>query len=223
MTSNGPGAPVGTPALVLSAPSGAGKTSISKALVEMWDDCQFSVSATTRPAREHETEGLHYHFMSEPDFLAMRDAGRLLEWAEVHGHMYGTPQSNLDAARERGLHLILDIDVQGAMQLRTKVTDAVFVFVLPPSAETLVSRLRGRGTEADEVVERRLRNARGEMEEAFDFDYVVVNDHLDRAVAEVRTITVGEVKSSLRAVDMSDTIREIQRRIDEILATGFSA
>jgi len=207
----------------LSAPSGAGKTSISKALVEMWDDCLFSVSATTRPAREHETEGLHYHFMSEPGFLAMRDAGRLLEWAEVHGHMYGTPQSNLDAARERGLHLILDIDVQGATQLRTKVTGAVFVFVLPPSAETLVSRLRGRGTEADEVVERRLRNARGEMEEAFDFDYVVVNDHLDRAVAEVRAITVGEVKYSLRAVDMSETIREIQRRIDDILATGFSA
>ncbi len=223
MSPNGPGEPAGAPALVLSAPSGAGKTSISKALVQTWDDCLFSVSATTRPAREHETEGLHYHFMSEPDFVAMRDAGQLLEWAEVHGHMYGTPQSNLDAARQRGLHLILDIDVQGAKQLRAKVSDAVFVFVLPPSAETLVGRLRGRGTEADEVVERRLRNARGEMEQAFDFDYVVVNDDLDRAVAEVRAITVGNVEFSLRAVDMSGTIRQLQTRIDDILSEGFSA
>ena len=218
MTSNGSGAP----ALVLSAPSGAGKTSISKALVKGWDDCVFSVSATTRPAREHETEGLHYHFMAEADFLALRDAGRLLEWAEVHGHLYGTPKANLDDARRRGLHLILDIDVQGAMQLRDRVLDAVLVFVLPPSAETLVSRLRGRGTEGDEVVERRLRNAKGELERAVHFDYVVVNDDFDRAVREVRAITVGDVESSLRAIDLSDTIRELQTRIDAILAAGLS-
>lgn len=219
MTSDGHG----VPALVLSAPSGTGKTSIAKALVRGWGDCVCSVSATTRPSRQHETEGVHYHFVEEPEFLAMRDAGRLLEWAEVHGHMYGTPKSNLDNARQHGHHLILDIDVQGAMQLRTRVSDAVLVFVLPPSAETLVNRLRGRGTEDDTVVMRRLRNARGELEQAFDFDYVVVNDNLDRAVSEVRAIVLGEGASSSRAIDLSDTIRELQERIDEILAEGFES
>jgi guanylate kinase len=207
--------------LVLSAPSGAGKTSIAKALVRGWEDCVFSVSATTRPAREHETEGLHYHFVDESDFKAMLDAGQLLESAEVHGYMYGTLKSALDDARRRGQHLILDIDVQGAMQLRTRVSDAVLVFVLPPSAETLVERLRGRGTEDDEIVGRRLRNARGELERALDFDHVVVNDDLDRAVAEVGAITLGEATPDPRAIDLSDTIRELQRRIDEILAEGF--
>ncbi len=207
--------------MVLSAPSGAGKTSIAKALVRGWEDCVFSVSATTRPAREHETEGLHYHFVDESDFKAMLDAGQLLESAEVHGYMYGTLKSALDDARRRGQHLILDIDVQGAMQLRTRVSDAVLVFVLPPSAETLVERLRGRGTEDDEIVGRRLRNARGELERALDFDHVVVNDDLDRAVAEVGAITLGEATPDPRAIDLSDTIRELQRRIDEILAEGF--
>jgi len=209
--------------LVLSAPSGAGKTSISKALVERWDDCVFSVSATTRPAREHETEGEHYHFVEESDFQAMLDDGQLLEWAEVHGHKYGTPKSNVDYARRLGLHLILDIDVQGAMQLRTRVPDAVLVFVLPPSAETLVERLRGRGTEGDETVKRRLQNARGELERALDFDAVVVNEDLDRAVAEVRAIAIGEGPPPSPAIDLSDTIRQLQGRIDKILAAGFTS
>ena len=121
------------------------------------------------------------------------------------------------------MHLILDIDVQGAMQVRTRVSDALLVFVLPPSADALVHRLRGRGTENDEIVERRLRNARGELERAFDFDHVVVNENLDQAVAEVRAISLGEATPASGAIDLSGTIRELQRRIDEILAAGFNS
>ncbi len=213
----------GAPALVLSAPSGAGKTTISKALVQRWEDCVFSVSATTRVARDQEVDGVHYHFVTRTEFVTMRDAGHLLEWAEVHGHLYGTPESNLDDASRLGQHLILDIDVQGAKQLRTRVPGAVSVFVLPPSAEALVARLRGRGTEPEEVVKHRLSNARGELEQAFDFDYVVINEDLDRAVAEVHAIAVGDVASSRRAIDLSDGIRELQERIDEILVVDFTS
>ncbi len=213
----------GAAALVLSAPSGAGKTSIAKALVRGWDDCVFSVSATTRPARKHETEGVHYHFVSESEFQDLVDTGRMLEWAEVHGHMYGTLKNDLDDASRRGQHLILDIDVQGAMQIRASVPDAVLVFVLPPSAEILVERLRGRGTEGDEIVARRLRNARGELERALDFDAVVVNEDLDRAVAQVRAIVAGQEAQGSSAIDLSDTIRQLQGRIDEILAAGFTS
>ena len=219
MSSDGHGAP----ALVLSAPSGAGKTSIAKALVKGWDDCVFSVSATTRPARPHEVAGVHYHFMDESEFQALIDAGELLEWAEVHGHMYGTLKSDLEEARRRGQHLILDIDVQGAMQVRARVPDAVLVFVLPPSAETLVERLRGRGTEGDEAVARRLRNARAELERTLDFDAVVVNRDLGQAVAEVRAIAVGEATRTTPGIDLSDTIRQLQGRIDEILVTDFTS
>ena len=211
----------GATAVVLSAPSGAGKTSIAKALVRTSNDFVFSVSATTRSAREGEEEGVHYHFLGEADFAAMREAGLLLEWAEVHRHLYGTPKSNLDEARRRGQRLILDIDVQGAIQVRERVAEAVLVFVLPPSAEILVQRLRGRGTEERAIVERRLRNAREELEWAEDFDYAVVNEDLDRTVAEVRAIALGEGDPSVRAIDLSDTIRQLQGRIDEILETDF--
>ncbi len=212
-----------SPALVLAAPSGTGKTSIARALVRGWDDFVFSVSATTRPAREHEVDGVHYHFVEESDFQAMLDAGELLEWAEVHGHTYGTPRRNLHAALERGQHLVMDIDVQGALQVRTHVPDAILVFVLPPSADTLVERLRGRGTEDDEMVKRRLRNARGELERALDFDYVVINENLDQAVGEVRAIAVGEGSPASGAIDLSGTIRQLQGRIDEILEAGFTS
>lgn len=204
-----------SPALVLAAPSGTGKTSIARALVRGWDDFVFSVSVTTRPAREHEVDGVHYHFVEESDFQAMLDAGELLEWAEVHGHMYGTPARNLHAASEGGQHLVMDVDVQGAMQVRTRVPDAILVFVLPPSADTLVERLRGRGTEDDEIVKRRLRNARAELEWALDFDHVVVNADLNQAV--------GEASPASGAIDLSGTIRQLQERIDEILEAGFTS
>ena len=207
--------------VVLAAPSGTGKTTIAHELVSRFSDFAFSLSATTRAPRPEERQGKDYDFVSRATFEGMIEKSGLAEWAEVHGHMYGTPGRNLHAALERGQHLVMDIDVQGAMQVRTRVPDAILVFVLPPSADTLVERLRGRGTEDDERVKRRLRNARGELERALDFDYVVVNEDLDQAVGEVRAIAAGEGSPASRAIDLSGTIRQLQGRIDEILEAGF--
>ncbi|HEX8321203.1 guanylate kinase [Longimicrobium sp.] len=177
--------------LVLSAPSGAGKTTIANRLRECRQDVAFSVSATTRTPREGERDGVHYHFVSADEFRRMIAADELIEWAEVHGNFYGTLLREVDKARDRGEFLLLDIDVQGAAQIRHKVPDAALVFILPPSGEVLVQRLVGRGSDAAEVVARRLRNARDEIREAPRFDYVVVNDDLDAAVGDVEAIMDG--------------------------------
>ncbi len=204
--------------VVLSAPSGAGKTSIARALVKEIEDVVFSVSATTRPARDHEVDGVDYHFLSEADFRAMIEADELVEWAEVHGHLYGTSREALQAAREEGRFLILDVDVQGAMQMRDRVPDAVLVFVLPPSADALVERLTERGTEGEDNVTQRIENARGELEQASRFDYIVVNENLDHAINDVRSIVLAEGRRTDRAIDLSNAIRELQDRIDRLLA-----
>ena len=203
--------------VVLSAPSGAGKTSIATALVEEGEDVVFSVSATTRPARDHEVDGVDYDFISESDFRAMSEADEFVEWAEVHGHLYGTSRKALQDARDKGRFLILDVDVQGAMQVRKRVPDAVLVFVLPPSAEALVGRLRGRGTEGEDTLTRRIENARGELEKASEFDYIVVNENLDQAIDEVRGIVLAQGRRTDRAIDLSSGIRQLQAQIDRIL------
>lgn len=179
--------------LVLSAPSGAGKTTIANRLRERRHDVAFSVSATTRSPREGERDGVHYHFVSADEFRRMIAADELIEWAEVHGNFYGTLLREVDGARARGEFLLLDIDVQGAAQIRDKVPDAALVFILPPSGEVLVQRLVGRGSDAAEVVARRLRNARDEIRQAPRFDYVVVNDDLDAAVGDVEAIMDGRM------------------------------
>ncbi len=204
--------------VVLSAPSGAGKTTIAKALVEGRDDVVFSVSTTTRPARDHEVDGVDYHFLSEPKFRAMIEADEFVEWAEVHGHLYGTSRKTLQKALDDGLFLILDIDVQGAMQMRKHVQDAVLVFVLPPSADALVERLTERGTEGEDTVSRRIKNARDELDQASQFDYVVVNENLEQAIDEVRGIVLAEGRRTDRAIDLSNRIRQVQGQIDRILA-----
>ena len=204
--------------VVLSAPSGAGKTTIAKALVEGRDDVVFSVSTTTRPARDHEVDGVDYHFLSEPKFRAMIEADEFVEWAEVHGHLYGTSRKTLRKALDDGLFLILDIDVQGAMQMRKHVQDAVLVFVLPPSADALVERLTERGTEGEDTVSRRIKNARDELDQASQFDYVVVNENLEQAIDEVRGIVLAEGRRTDRAIDLSNRIRQVQGQIDRILA-----
>ncbi len=207
--------------VVLSAPSGAGKTTIARALVEGSEDVVFSISSTTRPAREHEVDSVDYHFLSEADFRAMVEADELIEWAEVHGHLYGTSRQALQDALDNGRFLILDVDVQGAMQMRERVPDAVLVFVLPPSANALVERLTERGTEEKETVIRRIENARAELEQAAKFDYIVVNENLDQAIDEVRSIVLAEGRRMARAIDLSDAIRQIQGQIDAILAEDF--
>ena len=207
--------------VVLSAPSGAGKTTIAKALVEGSEDVVFSVSATTRPARDHEVDGVDYRFLSEPKFRAMIEADEFVEWAQVHGHLYGTSRKALQEALDDGRFLILDIDVQGAMQMRERVPDVVLVFVIPPSADALVERLTERGTEGEDTVARRIENARDELEQASQFDYIVVNDDLEQAIDEVRSIVSAESRRTDRAIDLWNEIRQLQGRIDRILAEDF--
>ena len=207
--------------VVLAAPSGAGKTSIARALVEASEDVVFSVSATTRPARDHEVNGVDYHFLSGTDFRAMIEADEFVEWAEVHGHLYGTSRRALQAALDDGRFLILDIDVQGAIRIRERLPDVVLVFVLPPSADALVERLTERGSEGEDTVARRIENARGELEQAAQFDYVVVNENLEQAIDEVRSIVSAEGRRADRAIDLSNRIRQLQGQIDRVLAEDF--
>jgi guanylate kinase len=203
--------------LVLAAPSGAGKTTIARTLVERFPDFVFSVSATTRRPREGERDGVDYHFVSRERFEAMAANGELVEWAEVHGNLYGTPRRNLDDAAARGEHVVLDIDVQGAEQLRERVPEAVLVFVFPPSAEVLWSRLTARGTEDLDEVRRRLRRAREELARASAFDHVVVNDRLERAVAAVRDIAEGTSSGSGGVLDLEREVARLQKGIDDVI------
>jgi guanylate kinase len=178
--------------LVLAGPSGAGKTTVARALVAGRDDLRFSVSATTRPPREGETDGVDYHFLDRAEFERRRDAGELLEWAEVHGRLYGTPRFELDAARREGRHLLLDIDVQGARSVRRVAPQAVTVFILPPSGTRVVERLRGRGSEGEEALRARLAGARAELDALEEFDYAVVNDALEETVGAVEAVLAAE-------------------------------
>lgn len=211
---SGPDAPF---PLVLSAPSGAGKTTLAHLLRERNPDVAFSVSATTRAPRPGEADGVAYHFVTRDQFLRMRDAGELIEWAEVHGHLYGTPLANVRRAQARGEHLLLDIDVQGARQIRSRVPEAVLVFVLPPSGEVLVERLKARGTENAAVLRRRLRNAEDEIRAAPDFDYVVVNDVLQTAAEELEAVLRGRAGPPGALHGLSARIAAICAEIDHEL------
>jgi guanylate kinase len=207
--------------VVLAAPSGAGKTTIAKALVERDPRFSFSVSVTTREARLGERDGVDYHFVDRAAFERMITARELCEWAEVHGNLYGTPFANLEAASVRGEHVVLDIDVQGARQIRERIRDAVLIFIFPPSADALFARLTGRGTDANAEVTRRLRNARAELAAAGEFDYVVVNDDLERAVQQVREIVRAEGRKPYRATDLAVGVERLQGSIDRILERSF--
>lgn len=178
--------------VVLAGPSGSGKTTIGRQLVELRSDLRFSISATTRNARPGEEDGEDYHFMSRDEFERLRDEDGFLEWAEVHGALYGTPRSNLLAARDADEKLLLDIDVQGARSVRSRVRETVSVFVVPPSGEEILRRLRGRGTEDEQRLRRRLRSAESELAAMGEFDYVVVNDRLREAVSRVEAVVDAE-------------------------------
>ncbi len=174
--------------LVLSAPSGAGKSTLVARLRQEFPDIAYSVSYTTRAPRGQEQDGRDYHFVDRERFLAMRQGGEFAEWAEVHGNFYGSAKAPVLDLLGRGRDVLFDIDVQGAAQLRKAFPEAVLVFILPPSLAELERRLRGRGTDAAEVIAKRLANARGEVAAAGDFDYLVVNDDLERACDELRAV-----------------------------------
>ena len=206
--------------VIFAAPSGAGKTSIARALRERRDDVLFSISATTRPPREGEQDGVDYYFHDEADFQRMIEAGELLEWAVVHGNHYGTPRRNLEKALAREQYLILDIDVQGSRQIRQLVPDAVSIFVLPPSGEELAHRLAGRGSESSALRARRLRAARDEIAAVHEFDYVIVNDEMERVVAAVEGILLSESRRVARIQDLPGLVGRLSREVDEYLAGG---
>lgn len=187
---------VGIP-LVLSGPSGGGKTSVCDELMRRRDDVAFSISATTRRPRPGETNGRHYRFLTRERFVQMADSGELLEWAEVHGELYGTPRDQLAAVQE-GRTLLLDVDVQGARDIRRRVPEAVLLFLLPPSAEVMLERLRRRGSEDEGTLRRRMRTAVAELEAVGEFDYAVVNEELSATVDAVETILEAERRTVAR-------------------------
>jgi guanylate kinase len=189
--------------LVISGPSGAGKTSVSAWLLGHVPDIRLSVSCTTRPKRGQEIEGIDYFFIAEAEFLKQRDRGEFAEWALVHGSLYGTPASFLDRHVNGGDVVLLDIDVQGAMQIRRSRSDAVLVFLMPPSLEALAERLRGRHTDSPEAIERRLQAAVREMKTASAYDYIVVNRNLEETCRTVEAIVDAERHRSSRQLAMS--------------------
>jgi guanylate kinase len=179
--------------LVISSPSGAGKSTIARNVLEHDPGLSMSVSVTTRSRRASEIEGVHYHFKSQREFERMRASEALLEWAEVHGNFYGTPREAAEVAMAEGRDMLFDIDWQGAQQLQEKMSaDVVSIFILPPSMEELRTRLHRRAEDSEDVIERRLANARAEIEHWREYDYVVVNDDLDRAYSAVRSIVQAE-------------------------------
>ena len=183
---------------VISAPSGAGKTTLTRLLLAADPAIKLSISYTTRPPRPGEENGREYHFIDLARFAAMRDAGDFLEWAEVHGNFYGTSKRWIVEQRAAGHDVLLEIDWQGAQQVRQAFADPVGIFILPPSVEALRERLVGRGQDSEEVITRRLAAARAEMTHLTEFDYVIINKDLARALADLQTV-VGAARLSLPA------------------------
>lgn len=196
--------------LVLSSPSGAGKSTIARSLIENDGGFQLSVSVTTRQRRASEIEGVHYKFKAMREFEMLRDNGELLEWAEVHGNCYGTPRKPVEEAIASGRDMLFDIDWQGAGQLREKMPeDIVSVFILPPSMSELLARLTRRAEDTPETIDKRLKNARLEIEQWRDYDYVVINDDLDRAFDSVRAVVQAERLRRERRTGLEDFVAEL--------------
>jgi guanylate kinase len=193
--------------IVVSAPSGAGKSTVLDRVLREMPHLRFSVSHTTRPPRDGESDGREYHFVDRKAFETLRSDGRLLEWAEVHGNLYGTGVAEWEKARAEGRDLLLDVDVQGAAQVRAKMPDAWTVFILPPSYDVLERRLRGRGQDDEPTIERRLAAAGRELHAFTDYNFAIVNDDLEACVEAFKSIVraarfrVSHMEGRARAVE----------------------
>ena len=195
-----------TTVFIISAPSGSGKSTLVRRLLANVEGLMFSVSYTTRAPRGNEKEGENYHFISRPEFEKRVSLGEFLEYAEVFGNYYGTHRGVLDQARESGMDLVLDIDVQGARQLKGTIPEAVTIFILAPSREILEQRLRARSEDADAVIERRLRDAANEIRNYSAYDYVLINNELTRSDETLAAIVRAE---RVRRCRMEEQIRPI--------------
>ena len=193
--------------LILSSPSGAGKTTLTKYLLDELPDYTFSVSHTTRKPRAGEVDGVHYHFVDRASFEAIRASGGFAEWAEVHGNLYGTSLAEIDRARAQGKHgIVFDIDYQGARQIKATRPEAIGVFVLPPSLEILRKRLEGRATDDAAVIERRFNHAKVEIEHYGFFDYVLVNDQLELSKRVLLGIALAERHRRVRMAPQAEAL-----------------
>ena len=200
--------------LIISSPSGAGKTTLTRDLLAHFSDLTFSVSHTTRTPRSTEVDGRDYYFVSRPQFDELVEARAFVEWAEVHGNRYGTSLAELERARsERKRGIVFDVDHQGARQIRAVRPDAVGVFVLPPTLEDLKHRLRGRASDDEETIERRFNKARSEIETYGFFDYIVVNDDLERAKHRMRSIIEAERAKRHRMAPYAEQLLRPTRKL----------
>ena len=196
--------------LVVSSPSGAGKTTLTRNLLAQEANITLSISVTTRERRKSEIDGVHYHFIPMTEFIAMREAGGLLEWAEVHGNCYGTPREPVEAALRSGHDMLFDIDWQGTRQLyQTMRPDIVSVFVLPPTANELKYRLERRAEDLPDVIARRLKNAADEIPHWEEYDYVLVNRDLDKSFARLRGILTAERLKRVRKEDIQEFVDKL--------------
>ena len=201
---------------VLSSPSGAGKTTLSRLLIERMPGLKMSVSATTRSMRPGEVDGRDYFFVDKPKFEAMAKNGELLEWATVFDNRYGTPRAPVEAALSAGQDVLFDIDWQGTQQLREKArADVVSVFILPPSAADLERRLHTRAQDSDEVIRGRMSRATHELSHWAEYDYIVVNQNVDDAFAEVQSILQAERLKRERRTGLTEFVRGLQRQLDK--------
>jgi guanylate kinase len=186
---------------IISAPSGAGKTTLCKEVIDIFPGLRHSVSYTTRQARPGEVHGRDYFFVSSVEFRRMVDSGEFAEWAEVHGNLYGTAISTLDEYRKSNIDVILDIDCQGAHLLKQKYSGGVFIFILPPSFHELRRRLDRRNSDSEAVIERRILNAAAEIKESRWYDYIIVNDDFSQALTELKSVILAERSRTLRVLE----------------------
>lgn len=201
--------------LVLSAPSGGGKTTIARKLLQVRNDLGYSVSATTRPIRNGEKEAVDYYFLTRTEFERRRNAHEFLEWAEYGGQLYGTLKREIDRILTQGHHAVLDVDIEGARQIRRNLSNSLQVFVLPPSAEVLIERLKGRNTENQDLLRKRLTRASEELTAVAEYDYAIVNEDLTTAVTEVSAILDGKADDRLvcRQTHLPSQIERLRRDV----------
>lgn len=203
--------------LVIASPSGAGKSSISRSLFQQDPNIRLSVSVTTRARRSDEVDGTHYHFIDVPTFRRMKEEGELLEWAQVHDNFYGTPRARVEEQLAAGHDILFDVDYQGTLQLYEKSReDMVTVFILPPTIPELRTRLERRAQDSAGTIEKRLRNARIEMQHYVEYDYIIINDDLEASTQKVRSILAAARLARPRLSYLDNFVKDLQNQIDSL-------